>query len=90
MMKLSTNYSIHANICHASYYHGDESITFYTVDDEQIEINGVERDDMIRLARNYLVVDLVKSTPTKKLTEQEVASLKEIKDALTTYLQDNN
>jgi hypothetical protein len=89
-MKLSTNYSIYANICHASYYHGDESITFYTVDDEQIEINGVERDDMIRLARNYLVVDLVKSTPTKKLTEQEVSSLNEIKDALTTYLQDNN
>lgn len=89
-MKLSTNYSINANICHASYYHGDESITFYTVDDERIEINGVERDDMIRLARNYLVVDLVKSTPTKKLTEQEVASLNEIKDALTTYLQDNN
>ena len=89
-MKLSTNYSIYANICHASYYHGDESITFYTVDDEQIEINGVERDDMIRLARNYLVVDLVKSTPTKKLTEQEVSSLNEIKDALITYLQDNN
>jgi len=84
-MKLSTNYSIYAKIAHISYYNGDDSLTFYTDDDEQIEIFGVERDDMIRLARNYCVVDLVKNTPMKKLAEQEVASLLEIKDALNSY-----
>ena len=84
-MKLSTNYSIYAKIAHVSYFDVEDSITFYTDDDEQIEIFGVERDDMIRLVRNYCVVDLVKNTPMKKLTEQEVASLLEIKDALNTY-----
>jgi len=86
MMKLSTNYSIYAKIAHVSYYNGDDSFTFYTEDDEQIEIFGVERDDMIRLARNYLVVDLAKNTLRTKLTDHEVSSLKEIKDALDTYL----
>ena len=85
MMKLSTNYSIYAKIAHVSYFDVEDSITFYTDDDEQIEIFGVERDDMIRLVRNYCVVDLVKNTPMKKLTEQEVASLLEIKDALNSY-----
>ena len=84
-MKLSTNYSIYANIAHVGYYTHDDSFTFYTTDDEQIEIYGVERDDVIRFARNYLVVDLVKNTPKSKLTEHEVASLLEIKDALNTY-----
>ena len=86
MMKLSTNYSIYAKIAHVGYYHGDDSFTFYTEDDEQIEIFGVKRDDMIRLARNYLVVDLAKNTLRTKLTDHEVSSLKEIKDALDTYL----
>ena len=45
---------------------------------------------MIRLARNYLVADLPNRTLRTKLTDHEVSSLKEIKDALTTYLQDNN
>ena len=86
-MKLSTNYSIYAKIAHVSYFDNvEDSITFYTEDDEQIEIFGVERDTMIRLARNYLVVDLAKNTLRTKLTDHEVSSLKEIKDALDTYL----
>jgi len=86
MMKLSTNYTIYAKIAHVSYFNNDESFTFFTEDDEQIEIYGVERDDMIRLARNYLVVDLAKNTLRTKLTDQEVSSLMEIKDALNSYL----
>jgi hypothetical protein len=86
MMKLSTNYSIHAKISHISYYNGDNSFTFYTEDDEQIEIFGVGRDDVIMLARNYLVVDLPNRTSRTKLTDHEVSSLKQIKDALDTYL----
>jgi hypothetical protein len=86
MMKLSTNYSVYAKIDHVSYFDVEDSITFYTDDDEQIEIFGVERDDMIRLARNYLVADLPNRTLRAKLTDQEVSSLKEIKDALDTYL----
>lgn len=85
-MKLSTNYTIYAKIAHVSYFNNDESFTFFTEDDEQIEIYGVERDDMIRLARNYLVVDLAKNTLRTKLTEHEVSSLMEIKDALNSYL----
>ena len=85
-MKLITNYTIYAKIAHVSYFNGDESITFYTDKDEQIEIYGVERDDIIRLARNYLVVDLAKNTLRTKLTEHEVSSLMEIKDALQSYL----
>jgi len=85
-MKLSTNYTIYAKIAHVSYFNGDESFTFYTDDDEQIEIYGVDREDMIRLTRNYLVVDLTKNTPRTKLSEQEVKSLMEIKDALNSYL----
>jgi len=85
-MKLSTNYSVYAKIAHVSYFDVEDSITFYTDDDEQIEIFGVERDDMIRLARNYLVADLPNRTLRAKLTDQEVSSLKEIKDALDTYL----
>ena len=86
MMKLSTNYSIYAKITHVSYFDIDDSITFHTEDDEQIEIFGVERGDMIRLARNYLVADLPNRTLRAKLTDHEVSSLKEIKDALDTYL----
>ena len=85
-MKLSTNYTIYAKIAHVSYFNNDESFTFYTEDDEQIEIFGVERDDIIRLARNYLVVDLAKNTLRTKLTDHEVLSLIEIKDALNSYL----
>lgn len=85
-MKLSTSYTIYAKIAHVSYFNHDESITFYTEDDEQIEIYGVDREDMIRLARNYLVVDLAKNTLRTKLSEQEVKSLLEIKDALQSYL----
>ena len=85
-MKLSTNYSVYAKIAHVSYFDVEDSVTFYTDDDEQIEIFGVERDDVIRLARNYLVVDLAKNTLRTKLTDHEVSSLKEIKDALDTYL----
>ena len=85
-MKLSTNYSIYAKITHVSYFDIDDSITFHTEDDEQIEIFGVERGDMIRLARNYLVADLPNRTLRTKLTDHEVSSLMEIKDALNTYL----
>jgi len=85
-MKLSTNYTIYAKIAHVSYFNHDESFTFYTEDDEQIEIYGADREDMVRLARNYLVVDLAKNTPRTKLSEQEVNSLMEIKDALNSYL----
>jgi len=85
-MKLSTNYTVYAKIAHVSYFDHDDSITFYTDDDEQIEIYGVERSDMLRLARNYLTVDLAKNTLRTKLSGDEVKSLIEIKDALNSYL----
>ena len=87
-MKLSTNYSINANISHVGYYTGDNSFTFYTEDDEQIEIYGADVGNVICFARNFLVVDL-KSTPKARLAEHQLRSLNEIKDALTEYLKEN-
>ncbi len=86
-MKLSTNYSIHANIAHVGYYSGDGSLTVYTTDDEQLEIFGVGTDDMIRCSRNFLVVD-IKNTAKAKLCEHQIRSLTEIRDALTEYLKE--
>lgn len=85
-MKLSTNYTIYAKIAHVGYFSHDDSFTFYTDADEQIEIYGVEREDMLRCVRNYLTVDLTKNTLRTKLSENEVKSLIEIKDALNSYL----
>ena len=85
-MKLSTNYTIYAKIAHVSYFSHDDCFTFYTDADEQIEIYGVEREDMLRCVRNYLTVDLTKNTLRTKLSENEVKSLIEIKDALNSYL----
>ena len=84
-MKLSTNYTVHANISHVGYYTGDNSFTFYTEDDEHIEIYGASVGNVICFARNFLVVDL-KNTPKVKLCEHQLRNLKEIKDALNTYL----
>jgi hypothetical protein len=88
-MKLSTNYTVYADIAHVSYCFGDNSFNFYTTDDEQIEIYGASVDDMIRLARNFFSCDL-KNVNKAGLCGHQLASLNEIKDALTTYLQDNN
>lgn len=87
-MKLSTNYTIHADIAHVSYCFGDNSFNFYTTDDEHIEIYGASVDDMIRLARNFFVVDL-KGTNKARLCEHQIRNLNEIKDALTEYLKEN-
>jgi len=86
-MKLSTNYTINANIAHVSYCSGDDSFNFYTTDDEQIEIYGASVDDMIRLTRNFFVVDF-KNTNKARLYESQLRHLNEIKDALTEYLKE--
>jgi len=87
-MKLSTNYTVHANISHVGYYSGDNSFTFYTEDDEQIEIYGADVGNVIRFARNFFVVDL-KGTPKTRLCEHRLRNLNEIKDALTEYLKED-
>ena len=87
-MKLSTNYTINADIAHVSYCFGDNSFNFYTTDDEQIEIYGASVDDMIRLTRNFFVVDF-KSTNRARLSEYQLRHLNEIKDALTEYLKED-
>ena len=88
-MKLSTNYTIHADIAHVSYCFGDDSFNFYTTDDEQIEIYGASVDDMIRLARNFFAVDF-KNTNKARLCEHQLRNLNEIKDALDVYLNTNS
>ena len=87
-MKLSTNYTIHADIAHVSYCFGDDSFNFYTTDDEQIEIYGASVGDMIRLARNFFAVDF-KNTNKARLCEHQLRNLNEIKDALTEYLKED-
>jgi hypothetical protein len=86
-MKVSTNYTVHANISHINYFSGDESFTFYTTDDEHIEIYGADLGEVLCFARNFLVVDL-KRTDRVKLCEHQVNRLNEIKDALTEYLKE--
>jgi len=87
-MKLSTNYTINADIAHVSYCSGDNSFNFYTTDDEQIEIYGASVDEVICLARNFFVVDF-KNTNKARLTEYQLRHLNEIKDALTEYLKED-
>ena len=86
-MKLSTNYTINADIAHVSYCSGDNSFNFYTTDDEQIEIYGADVGNVICFVRNFLVVDL-KGTPKARLDEHKLRNLNEIKDALTEYLKE--
>ena len=81
-MKLSTNYKIEANVSHVSYYSGDDSLTIYTTDDEMVEVYGVDFDTILCFARNFLVCDAKRHT----LHKNQLESLREIKDALTTYL----
>ena len=84
-MKLSTNYKIETNVSHVSYYSGDESITIYSSDDEMLEVYGVDFDTILCFARNLLVCDTKRHTFTK----HQLDSLREIKDALNTYLEAN-
>ena len=86
-MKLSTNYTITADIAHVSYCSGDHSFNFYTTDDEQIEILGASVDDMIRMARNFFAVDF-KDTKKAQLCEHQLRYLNEIKDALVECLKE--
>lgn len=86
-MKLSTNYVVHANIQHVSYCTHDESFNFYSDDDNSIEIYGAKPEDVIRLVRNYFLCHLTKETSKETLGSCELQSLKEINEALTTYLQ---
>lgn len=87
-VKLSTNYTIHAKIAHLSYFSGDHSFTFYTMDDEQIEIFGADFDDVVCFTRNFLVSDL-KRTPKTDIGESELRMLAEIRDALFEYLKED-
>ena len=87
-MKLSTNYTINANITHVGYYFGDGSFNFYTEDDEQVEIYGASVGNVINLARNFFVVDF-KQVKRAALCEHQLKSLTEIKDALTEYLKED-
>lgn len=89
-MRLSTNYTIHANIQHVSYCSGDESFNFYTDDDNSIEVYGAKRDDVIRLVRNYFIVHLLKETTPQQLTGTELDSLIEVKDAIHKFLKEGN
>lgn len=86
-MKLSTNYTINANIEHVGYCFGDSSFNFYTTDDEHIEIYGASVGNVICFARNFFAVDL-KNTSKARLCEHQLRNLNEIKDALTEYLKE--
>ena len=87
-MKLSTNYTFHANIAHVNYCSNDESFNFYSDDDESIEIYGAKREDVIRLLRNYLLVHLVKETTKEQLSTGEQHALLEVKEALKAFLKE--
>lgn len=84
-MKLSTNYKIEATIAHITYYSGDESLTAYTVDDEMIEVYGVDVSTMLCFARNFLVVDAKRN----KFCKHQVESLREIKEAVEKLIETN-
>jgi hypothetical protein len=86
-MKLSTNYVINADISHIGYYGGDDSFTFYTDDDEQIEIYGVKRGGIFCFVRNFLVCDVTKHTARSRIEDNELRLLTEIRDALTEYIE---
>ena len=83
MMKLSTNYKLETTVAHVSYYCGDESLTIYSSDDEMLEVYGVDFGTVLCFARNLLVVDAKRHTFNK----HQLDSLREIKDALTVYLE---
>ena len=82
-MKLSTNYKLETTVAHVSYYSGDESLTIYSTDDEMLEVYGVDFGTVLCFARNLLVVDAKRHTFNK----HQLESLREIKDALTVYLE---
>ena len=82
-MKLSTNYKLETTVAHVSYYCGDESLTIYSSDDEMLEVYGVDFGTVLCFARNLLVVDAKRHTFNK----HQLDSLREIKDALTVYLE---
>ena len=82
-MKLSTNYKLETTVAHVSYYSGDESLTIYSTDDEMLEVYGVDFGTVLCFARNLLVVDAKRHTFNK----HQLDSLREIKDALTVYLE---
>jgi hypothetical protein len=82
-MKLSTNYKLETTVAHVSYYSGDESLTIYSTDDEMLEVYGVDFGTILCFARNLLVVDAKRHTFNK----HQLESLREIKDALTVYLE---
>jgi len=82
-MKLSTNYKLETTVAHVSYYSGDESLTIYSTDDEMLEVYGVDFGTILCFARNLLVVDAKRYTFNK----HQLESLREIKDALTVYLE---
>ena len=85
-MKLSTNYKIETNVSHVSYYSGDESLTIYSSDDEMLEVYGVDFGTILCFARNFLIVDAKRRTFCK----HQLETLREIKDALTVYLDGDN
>ena len=82
-MKLSTNYKLETTVAHVSYYSGDESLTIYSTDDEMLEVYGVDFGTVLCFTRNLLVVDAKRHTFNK----HQLESLREIKDALTVYLE---
>ena len=82
-MKLSTNYKLETTVAHVSYYSGDESLIIYSTDDEMLEVYGVDFGTVLCFARNLLVVDAKRHTFNK----HQLESLREIKDALTVYLE---
>ena len=85
-MKLSTNYKLETTVAHVNYYSGDESLTIYsTDDDEMLEVYGVDFGTVLCFARNLLVVDAKRHTFNK----HQLESLREIKDALEVFLNTN-
>jgi hypothetical protein len=89
-MKLTTNYSIRAAVSHMSYYTGDESLTIYTCDDEQLEIYGIDRGDVLCFTRNFIICDITKQTSKAQLCAGHLRTLTEIRDALNEYLTDSD
>ena len=89
-MRLSTNYTIHANIQNIVYCSIDQLFSFDTDDNDLLEVYGAKREDVIRLVRNFFVVDLFRGLTPQQLTKAELASLFEVKDALQKFLKEGN
>ena len=85
-LKFDTTHEYYMESMNVGYIEDMKCLFVQDTDDNTININGVDADDMIRLARNMFCArdkawDYVKDSQKKHVDEQ----LKEIYDSLTDY-----